>query len=422
MIDVIDLSAQTGTPLPSLGPYKNDVHISTTLTAAPNGATIMAAMPDGRLLLYNGNANTFTVARQDFSALKGALAASSYGTYVVDRFMLNESLVTMAPVGGASDASSGFAFVDQDGLFATVASGGGGWLRRVRSAVGPMLPTQTVESPLLGDTEYPFRRTLAPLPDRSAIIELTTSGFTVLPWNYEAGIAPPVLDRVVNAADFTRPVAPGGLASLFGSQLSPMTLAATDVPLPTVLADTCVTVNGAVAPVVFVSPSQINFQFPFPITGNVELVLRTPGGVSDALRTTLSSAAPSVFRSGSAGPVSEVPTIVRAVNGGLVTPSNPIHPSDRITIYLTGMGQTTPEVPTGALSPADPLAKTLLPATVTLGGVELFIEYTGLTPGAVGVYQINAAIPFRGIPTGFEIPLVISQGGVSTTIPVRVVN
>ena len=80
------------------------------------------------------------------------------------------------------------------------------------------------------------------------------SGFTVLPWNYEAGVAPPVLDRVVNAADFTKPVAPGGLASVFGSQLSPMTLASTDVPLPTVLADSCLTVNGAVVPVIFVSP------------------------------------------------------------------------------------------------------------------------------------------------------------------------
>ena len=59
-----------------------------------------------------------------------------------------------------------------------------------------------------------FSRTLAPLNDQSSIISLTTSGFTVLPWNYDAAVAPPRLDSVVNAADFTQPVAPGGLIRL----------------------------------------------------------------------------------------------------------------------------------------------------------------------------------------------------------------
>jgi len=40
----------------------------------------------------------------------------------------------------------------------------------------------------------------------------------------------------------------------------------------------------------------------------------------------------------------------------------------------------------------------------------------------VGVYQINALVPFKGVPLGFDIPLTINQGGSSTTIPVRVVN
>jgi uncharacterized protein (TIGR03437 family) len=422
MIDSIDLVAEKATPLPSLGPWKNDVHVSTTLAAAPNGSTIMAAMPDGRLALYNANANTFTVTRQDVAALKGAIAASSYGTYLVDHFLLNESLVTMSTVGSQADTSSGFAFHEQEGLFATISSSGAGWIQRMKSSAQLPLPTQTVESPLVGDTEYPFRRTVAPLADRSAIVELTTSGFTVLPWNYEAGVAPPVIDRVVNAADFTKPVAPGGLASVFGSQLSPTTLASTDVPLPTVLADSCLTVNGAVVPVIFVSPSQINFQFPFGISGNAEVVLRTPGGASDSLRTTILPAAPSVFRSGAAGPVSEIPTIVRSSNGGLVTVSNPIHPDDRITVYLTGLGRTSPEVETGAPSPFSPLAAAIAPVTMSLGGVELFVDFAGLTPGSVGVYQINAKVPFKGIPTGFEIPLVISQGGASTVLPVRVVN
>lgn len=210
--------------------------------------------------------------------------------------------------------------------------------------------------------------------------------------------------------------------TIFGTQLSPMTLASRDVPLPTVLADSCLTVNGVVVPMQFVSPTQINAQLPFQVSGTADVVLRTPGGVSDALKITILPAAPSVFRTGGAGPLTGLATIVRASNGDFVTASNPVHPSDRLTIYLTGMGQTLPEVPTGAPAPSDPLSSALLPSTVTLGGTPLFVEFAGLTPGGVGVYQINVTVPFKGVSTGFEIPLTISQGGQSTTVLVRVVN
>jgi uncharacterized protein (TIGR03437 family) len=288
-----------------------------------------------------------------------------------------------------------------------------------------------VESPTLGDKptsedkddkQFPFRRTLAPLADRSAIITLTTSGFTVLPWNYDAATAPPVIDRLVSAGDLTRPVASGGLVTVFGSQLSPLSLASSDVPLPTVLADSCLTVNGAVIPMQFVSPTQINAQLPFQVSGNSEVILRTPGGTSDTLRISVLPAAPSVFRSGSAGPLTGLPTILRASNNELVTLSNPVHPGDRLTIYLTGMGKTSPEVATGEAAPSEPLSSVVLPATITIGGVPVAVEFAGLTPGSVGVYEINATVPLKGIPADFDIPLTISQGGQSTTIPVRVVN
>jgi uncharacterized protein (TIGR03437 family) len=37
------------------------------------------------------------------------------------------------------------------------------------------------------------------------------------------------------------------------------------------------------------------------------------------------------------------------------------------------------------------------------------------------VYQINAVVPLK-VPEGIEVPLVITQGGVSTTTNVRVVQ
>ncbi len=49
------------------------------------------------------------------------------------------------------------------------------------------------------------------------------------------------------------------------------------------------------------------------------------------------------------------------------------------------------------------------------------VSYAGLVPGEVGVYQINATVPFK-VPQGLNIPLVIDQGGSATTLGVRVVN
>jgi len=377
-------------------------------------------MPDGHTLMYNANVGAFTASRKDFASLKGPLAASSYNQYVVGGYLLNDSLVAVAPILPASDTASGFAFVDKDAYSTAVSSTSHGYIQKV--TLQTPLPTMMVEAPLVGDTEYPFIRTLAPLADHSAIVSLTTSGFTVLPWSYDAPTAIPVLDRLVNAADFTKPVAPGGLVSIFGKNLSPLTLSAGDTPLPTVLADSCLTANGVVIPLVFVSPTQINAQLPFQAAGSTDVILRTPGGTSDVLKISISPAAPAVFRSGTAGPVSDIPTLVRNTNNALVTPSNPIHPDDRITIYLTGMGQTLPAVATGTAAPSDSLSSALLPTTVTLGGTGLFVDFAGLAPGMVGVYQINALVPFKGIPTGFDIPLTITQGGASTTITVRVVN
>jgi uncharacterized protein (TIGR03437 family) len=422
-IDLIDLSASSASPLASLGPFKNDIHISTTLAPSSSGSTIMAAMPDGRLMLYNASVDSFTIARKDYTALKGSIAASSFGAYMADHYLLDDSLVGMAQIVSTNDSPSGFAFVDQDGYSATVNKTGAGFVQRVQasSATAP-LPTMIVEPAVQGNTDFPFRRTLAPLADRSAIIALTTSGFTVLPWNYDAPTALPVLDRMVNAADFTKPVAPGGLVSVFGSQLSPVSLASADVPVPTILGDSCLTIGGVVTPMMFVSPTQINAQLPTTAGGNTDVVLRTPAGISDALKINIQPAAPSVFRSGSAGPETGLATIVRATNGQLVTNTNPIHGDDTITIYLTGMGQTFPDVPAGSPAPSSPLANVLTPVTVTLGGANLFVEYAGLAPGYVGVYQINAKVPFKNIPSGFDIPLVIAQGGASTTVPVRVIN
>jgi len=85
------------------------------------------------------------------------------------------------------------------------------------------------------------------------------------------------------------------------------------------------------------------------------------------------------------------------------------------------MGATTPAVDTGLPGPFNPLAWTTVQPTLTLGGHQMAVTYSGLAPGNVGVYQINATVP-SGVPQGLSIPLVIAQGGGATQLDVRVVN
>ena len=78
-------------------------------------------------------------------------------------------------------------------------------------------------------------------------------------------------------------------------------------------------------------------------------------------------------------------------------------------------------VATGAAAPADPLAAAMVQPGVTLDGAPLVVDYAGLTPGGVGVYQINARVPGNVNP-GSNVPLTIQQGGSSTTVTLQVAD
>jgi uncharacterized protein (TIGR03437 family) len=360
--------------------------------------------------------------------------------------LLNASLVPSGVLESATGAPSGFAFIDQGGFRTTASSASApGIIERFDSAHSSAAgkPTRLVEAPLLaattgttGTTTGPlfptgsgsganvalsFIRSLAPLYDRSALISLSVSGFSVLPWNYDAAVAPPKITSVVNAADGKLPVAPGGLISVFGQQMAPVNMATKEIPLPTALGESCLTVNGVAVPVLFVSGQQINGQLPFNVDGNAQMTLRTPGGISDNFNFSILSAAPSVFRSGTAGPETGLATITRSDNGELITPTNPVHLGDSIVVWATGLGRTSPAIDSGMPAPSDPLPSAVIQPSLQLGGVALDVQYAGLVPGSVGLYQINATVP-RSVPLGLSIPLVIAQGGSSTTLDVRVVK
>jgi uncharacterized protein (TIGR03437 family) len=443
----LDIPQRTGIELPTLGVFTNTTNANTVMTASQNGSSIFIAQADGTVYLYDANSNSFTVSRKDFTSLAGPYAASAFDQYVVGNNLLDSSLVPVMQFETGTGTPSGFAFVNETGFRSnapapattstttttttttpTTASGQStapGVIERynMTNPTGSVSNASAmVEAPLLGSTASPFTRTMAPLADQSAVMNLTISGATVVPWSYYASVAPPQINSVVNAGDGGSDIAPGGLISVYGNQLSPVNMASSEIPLPTALANSCLSVNGQPMPILFVSPNQVNAQMPFQAIGDVTLILRTPGGQSDNYNLVIQPNAPSVFMA-AVGPQVNVPTVIRDDDNKLVTDSHPIHrrSNTALTIYLTGLGPTEPAVGSGQPGPSNPPAVTLTQPTVTLGGANLPVLFSGLAPGLVGVDQINVSVPFT-VPEGMSVPLAITQGAVSTSIPERVVD
>ncbi len=93
-------------------------------------------------------------------------------------------------------------------------------------------------------------------------------------------------------------------------------------------------------------------------------------------------------------------------------------PGDTITIYCEGLGQTTPAAVTGAAASSTTL-EAIPNVTVTFGGLFQGAQTTvpaffaGLTPTAVGLYQVNVTIP-ANVPVGSGVSATVNLNGVSS--------
>jgi uncharacterized protein (TIGR03437 family) len=212
---------------------------------------------------------------------------------------------------------------------------------------------------------------------------------------------------VVNAASFGVLLAPGGLASLFGVELAVETLAASELPLPTTLGGVRVQVNGVDAPLLFVSPRQINFQVPYetPISSKVSVVALLGDQESLSQPTPVAEFAPAMF----VNPNSGAPIVQRHPDGALIATGNPAKPGDVLVIYVTGIGGLDNPPASGAAASDAPLAMATSLPVVTVGGVEATVLFAGLAPGFVGLGQINIQLP-EDLPQGASLELVISFG------------
>jgi uncharacterized protein (TIGR03437 family) len=89
--------------------------------------------------------------------------------------------------------------------------------------------------------------------------------------------------------------------------------------------------------------------------------------------------------------------------------SQPASPGDIITLYGVGFGAVTPAVAAGQSVPAGELTALTAPVQVQFGTTPATLQYQGLAPGFVGLYQLNIVVP--QVAAGDAVPLTFSQGG-----------
>jgi len=231
---------------------------------------------------------------------------------------------------------------------------------------------------------------------------------------------------VVHSASYVgQAVPPGGIISIFGKNLA-QAGAASSTPLPTTLGGTTFTAAGRDLPLFFSSSGQVNAQLPAELSANssVALVAKTKiGGTGNVTLTVpltvqVGAAVPGIFSTSQDGKGQGVilDPMNRLVDGQQTTATA----GDVVVIYCTGLGVTTPPVISGTPSPS-PAAQVIPAPEVRIGGQPATVQFAGLTPTLVGLYQVNVVIP-AGIAVGPAVPVVITQGGVSSntvTLAVR---
>jgi uncharacterized protein (TIGR03437 family) len=242
---------------------------------------------------------------------------------------------------------------------------------------------------------------------------------------------------VVNAATFQAsvPTAPGGLASLFGAGLVSGSATASGTTWPTTLMNRQIVVNDQlVAPLYTMGSSQSNFQIPSntPLgTERIAVRVADTGELVAGGSLPVAAASPGLFTLSQQG---SGQAAARNQDNSLNGSSNPAAVGSTISLYGTGQGLVSPSVLDGTATPLSPLSTTVAVPTsdpkvctnsqpsvcVAIGTGFGNIQYSGLAPGFIGLWQINVTIP-QGAGTGGAVPVrVVIDGAPSNIVTIAV--
>jgi uncharacterized protein (TIGR03437 family) len=197
--------------------------------------------------------------------------------------------------------------------------------------------------------------------------------------------------------------APGMMTAVYGTQMAPAgtALLALGLPLPLTLGGVSATVNGVAAPLYYVSPGQIDLQIPYETGAGTAILAIDNNGQIATFAFPVAVTAPGVYQSA-----------IDNTTGRLVQSAAP---GKVLLLFMTGEGDVTPTLATGATPPFNSDATKYpvprLPVAVTVGGVPAQVLFQAVPNGLAGATQIDFTVP-AAAPTGAQ-QVVVTVGGVA---------
>jgi uncharacterized protein (TIGR03437 family) len=430
----------------SLIVYDGGTPRASSLSGSPIDCTAIAPGAPASSLYCASNKTVTPVAVSSNGLSPGAPTAASEGSTALNGMVFSNGRI-YTQLGYVIDVQS-MKVIAQVSAQGPVAVDGGGayWL-----------DTRTPNGTSFATLRSYDASTLTPITDKLIAIEPLSNNLTrLVPCGggcmaFGAGpqvyIVPPaaapatrspgfVAAGVVNSASYATGAPPGGIITIFGSNLATTTAVATSTPLPKELGGTSVFLQVGQtafpqAAMFYVSPGQINIQLPHALFfGPLTLWVTTPGGTSPPVTVPLPAAAPGIFSLNSTGLgpgaiiISNSSTYAQAAGSVPGQSTRPANRGEYISIYCTGLGALTTGFPgygdAGIVTPPGTTIQIAAPATASIGGVTATPSFAGLAPGFAGLYQVDVAVPSTVTP-GSTVPVFITVGGVqSNTVTIAV--
>jgi uncharacterized protein (TIGR03437 family) len=220
---------------------------------------------------------------------------------------------------------------------------------------------------------------------------------------------------VLSAAAGVATLAPGSLASSYGSDLYTGQPVSPGLPWPTSSGGTKVTIvdsSGASTAglLTYVSAGQVNFEIPDSVaTGAATVTVTSGDGTTTTGQVTLTTLAPSLFTLNAANLAAAYATCVSS--SGAQTSETPFQVVNGAltaqTLNLGACSETVLELYGTGLDKA-----TAAGVQVTIGGAASTVLYAGPGGGFPGLDQINVLIPQSLVGAG-NVKVVLSAGGMT---------
>jgi uncharacterized protein (TIGR03437 family) len=310
-------------------------------------------------------------------------------------------------IGGAAPTAQGV----------SITNAGGGTLSWAASAG----PSWVGLSPVSGTAPATLSVSVNPAAmaagTHTASVQITAAGATGSPASVgitlvvQAPAAP--FTVALSTAGQVEPFAAESIVSAYGTNLATGTASPVTLPLPTSLDDNTVTVTdsagaGRLAPLFYVSPSQVNFEIPpGTATGSASVSIQNQNGTTQSATIQIGNVSPGLFQLKTSGLVA---AWVLAVLSGTQQPLQPVYQiaSGSVVALPISLGPSTEQVYLEMYGTGIRNANNV---TATVADVSVPVLFAGAAPGYAGEDQVNIGPLPQSLAGKGSVNIVVTADG-----------